>query len=142
MAQKITNYEFISITIPQNSTATRFQIPDQPQLRFVNLEALEVYTPGVVTQSILTKNALLSLANLQITYLVLYYDDKEALNRLPILALNKIASNSGTANPYVFQQNIFKGQRITWSKSYIETSAPYSGITSASFDVCLGVYYS
>jgi hypothetical protein len=142
MAQRIKNYEFIEVTIPQASTATRFNFPDQPQLRFVSLFGLEVYTPGVVTQSILSKNALLTLANLQTTFLVLYYNDKEALNQIPVLTLNRIASNSGTANPYVFQQNIFEGQQITWSKSYIETSVPYSGISSAAFSVCFGVYYA
>ena len=142
MALKIQNYEYISITIPQSSTQTRFNFPDQPQLRFVSLMGLEVYTPGTVTNDILTKNPLLTIANLQNTFLVLYYNDKEAMNRIPLMALNRIASNSGTANPYVFQQNIFAGQQITWSKSYIEAAAPYTGIGSSSFAVAFGVYYS
>lgn len=142
MALKIQNYEYISVTIPQSSTQTRFNFPDQPQLRFVSLLGLEVYTPGTVTTDILTKNPLLSIANLQNTFLVLYYNDKEAMNRIPLMALNRIASNSGTADPYVFQQNIFSGQQITWSKSYIEAAAPYSSITSSSFAVAFGVYYA
>ena len=139
---KVQNYEFIEVVVPQSSTGTRFYFPDQPQLRFVSLLNLVCYTADTITNSVLSGNALLSIANLKTTYLVLYYNDKEAMNRIPLMALNRIASNSGTANPYVFQQNIFAGQQITWSKSYIEAAAPYSGIGSSSFAVAFGVYYA
>jgi hypothetical protein len=139
---KVQQYEFIEVVIPQSSTATRFYFPDQPQLRFVSLLNLVCYTPGVVSASILSGNALLTLANLQKTYLVLYYNDKESVNRIPILELNRVATNSTTGEPYSFAITPFAGQQIQWSKSYIQTPSAYSGISSANFSVCLGVYYA
>jgi len=139
---KVQQYEFIEVVIPQSSTATRFAFPDQPQLRFVSLLNLVCYTPGVVSASVLSGNALLSLANLQKTYLVLYYNDKESVNRIPILELNRVATNSATGEPYSFAITPFAGQQIQWSKSYIQTPSAYSGISSANFSVCMGVYYA
>jgi hypothetical protein len=139
---KVQQYEFIEVVIPQSSTATRFYFPDQPQLRFVSLLNLVCYTPGVVSASILSGNALLTLANLQKTYLVLYYNDKESVNRIPILELNRVATNSATGEPYSFAITPFAGQQIQWSKSYIQTPSAYSAISSANFSVCLGVYYA
>ena len=139
---KVQNYEFIEVVVPQSSTATRFYFPDQPQLRFVSLLNLVCYTPNVVSSSILSGNSLLSVANLQKTYLVLYYNDKESVNRIPILELNRIASNSSSADPYAFAITPFAGQQIIWSKSYIQTPTAYSGISSANFSVLLGVYYA
>ena len=139
---KVQNYEFIEVVVPQSSTATRFYFPDQPQLRFVSLLNLVCYTPNVVSSSILSGNSLLSVANLQKTYLVLYYNDKESVNRIPILELNRIASNSSSADPYAFAITPFAGQQIVWSKSYIQTPTAYSSISSANFSVCLGVYYA
>lgn len=139
---KVQNYEFIEVVVPQSSTATRFNFPEQPQLRFVSLLNLVCYTPNVVSSSILSGNSLLSVANLQKTYLVLYYNDKESVNRIPILELNRIASNSSSADPYAFAITPFAGQQIIWSKSYIQTPTAYSSISSANFSVCLGVYYA
>lgn len=139
---KVQNYEFIEVVVPQSSTATRFYFPDQPQLRFVSMLNLVCYTPNVVTNSILSGNALLSLANLKLTYLVLYYNDKEAVNRIPILELNRIATNSASGDPYAFAITPFAGQQIIWSKSYIQTPTAYGSISGASYSVCLGVYYA
>jgi hypothetical protein len=139
---KVQNYEFIEVTIPQNSTATRFFFPDQPQLRFVSMLNLVCYTPSVVTNSILSGNAILPIADLQTTFLVLYYNDKESVNRIPVLELNRIASNSASGEPYSFAITPFAGQQIIWSKSYIQTPTSYSGIGSANFSVCFGVYYA
>jgi hypothetical protein len=103
---------------------------------------LVCYTPGVVTNSILSGNALLSLTNLKNTYLVLYYNDRESVNRIPVLELNRIATNSASGDPYAFAITPFAGQQIIWSKSYIQTPSAYSSIGSASFSCLFGVYYA
>ena len=139
---KVQNYDLVELVVAQSSTATKFFFPDQPNLRFVSLLNLVCYTPNVVTTSVLSGNALLSVANLQKTYLTLYYNDKEAVSKIPILELNRIASNSSSADPYAFAITPFAGQQIIWSKSYIQTPSAYSGISSASFSVLLGVYYA
>lgn len=141
MARSISNYELIECLIPQASTGTRFYFPDEPQLRFASMKGLEVYTPGVVSNSPLSGNALLAIADMQKTFLVLYYNDKEAVNRIPILALNRVASNSGTGNPYVFGLNQFDNPRVIWSKSYLVTPTAYTTISSANFSVVFGVHY-
>jgi hypothetical protein len=139
---KIQNYEFVEIIVPQSSTATKFYFNDQPQLRFVSLLNMSSYTPNVMTNSILSGNPLLSIANLKNTYLVLYANDKESINRIPVLELNRIASNSTSADPYAFQLNAFAGQKVTWSKSYIQTPVAYSSISASNYSVCFGVYYA
>lgn len=139
---KVNMYEFIEVPIQQNSTQTRFYFPDQPQLRFVSMLNLVCYTPDAVSNSILSGNPLLSLADLQTTYLVLYYNDKESVNRIPVLELNRIATNSAAGNPYSFAITPFAGQQVIWAKSYITTPTAYAGIGASNFSCCFGVYYA
>jgi len=138
---KVQNYEFLEIVIPASSTGTRFYAPDQPQLRFTSLLNLVCYTTDTISNSILSGNPLLSIANLQKTFLVLYYNDKESVNRIPVLELNRVVSNAATA-AFSFDITPFAGQQIIWAKSYIQTPTAYSSISASNFSVCLGVYYA
>ena len=138
---KVQNYEFIEAIVPANSTGTRFFFGDQPQLRFVSLLNLVCYTPDTITNSVLSGNAVLSLANLKTSFLVLYYNDRESVNRIPVLDLTRVVSNSATA-AFSFDITPFAGQQIIWAKSYIQTPVAYSSISSGNFSVCFGVYYA
>ena len=138
---KVQNYEFLEIVIPASSTGTRFYAPDQPQLRFTSLLNLVVYTTDTITNSILSGNPLLSIANMKNTYLVLYYNDKESVSRIPVLELNRVVSNAATA-AFSFDITPFAGQQIIWAKSYIQTPVAYSSISASNFSVCFGVYYA
>lgn len=138
---KVQNYEFIEVIIPQSSTGTRFYFADQPQLRFVSLLNLTCYTTDTISNSVLSGNALLSIANLQKTFLVLYYNDKESVNRIPVLELNHVASNAATA-AFNYDITPFAGQQIIWSKSFIQTPTAYGSISAANFSACFGVYYA
>jgi hypothetical protein len=138
---KIQNFQFVEFTVPQSSTGTKFMCPDQPQLRYTSLLNLVAYTTDSCTNSILSGNPLLSIANLKNTYLVLYANDKEAINRIPILALNSQATTTASSS-YVFNVAPFNGQQIIWAKSYIQTPVAYSSISASNFAVCLGVYYA
>ena len=124
----------------QSSTGTRFYVPDQPQLRFVSLLNLVCYTTDTITNSVLSGNTF-ETANLKNTYLVLYYNDKESVNRIPVLELNRVVSNSATA-AFSFDITPFAGQQIIWAKSYIQTPTAYSSISGSNFSVCFGVYYA
>ena len=145
--QKINKYEFIECIIPQSSTNTRFYFNDQPQLRFVSLNALECYNIFTVPNSILSGNANVSQANLLNGFLVLYYDDKESTNRIPLSLLNPVMSNvspttsaAATNFPSVFGVKSYNGQQVQWSKSYVQfVTAPNPGAINS---VCFGVYYS
>jgi hypothetical protein len=138
---KVQNYEFLEIVIPASSTGTRFYAPDQPQLRFSSLLNLVCYTTDTISNSILSGNPLLSIANLQKTFLVLYYNDKESVSRIPVLELNRVVSNAATA-AFSFDITPFAGQQIIWAKSYIQTPTAYSSISASNFSVCFGVYYA
>jgi hypothetical protein len=139
--QKVQNFEFIEIVVPQSSTGTRFYSNDQPQLRFVSLLNLVCYTTDTITNSVLSGNPLLSIANLKNTYLVLYYNDKESVNRLPVLSLNAQGTTTASSS-WVYDLTPFAGQQIVWSKSYIQSPVAYSSISASNFSVCFGVYYA
>jgi hypothetical protein len=102
---------------------------------------LVCYTTDTITNSVLSGNALLSTANLKTSFLVLYYNDKESVNRIPVLELNRVVSNSATA-AFSFDITPFAGQQIIWSKSYIQTPTAYSSISAGNFSICFGVYYA
>ena len=138
---KVQNYEFLEIVIPASSTGTRFYAPDQPQLRFTSLLNLVCYTTDTISNSILSGNPLLSIANLQKTFLVLYYNDKESVSKIPVLELNRVVSNAATA-AFSFDITPFAGQQIIWAKSYIQTPTAYGSISASNFSVCFGVYYA
>ena len=138
---KVQNYEFLEIVIPASSSGTRFYAPDQPQLRFTSLLNLVCYTTDTISNSVLSGNPLLSIANLQKTFLVLYYNDKESVNRIPVLELNRVVSNAATA-AFSFDITPFAGQQIIWAKSYIQTPTAYGSISASNFSVCFGVYYA
>ena len=138
---KVQNYEFLEIVIPASSSGTRFYAPDQPQLRFTSLLNLVCYTTDTISNSILSGNPLLSIANLQKTFLVLYYNDKESVSRIPVLELNRVVSNAATA-AFSFDITPFAGQQIIWAKSYIQTPTAYASISASNFSVCFGVYYA
>jgi len=143
---KITKYEFIECVIAANSTATRFYFNDQPSLRFVSLNQLEVYNINTVTSSILSGNGNISNTVMATGFLVLYYDDRESVNRIPLNLLNPVSSNVSPATlgaqsaPSVFGVKTFNGQQVQWSKSYIQFTATAS--TGSNTSVLVGVYYS
>lgn len=143
---KINKYEFIECTIPQSSSNTRFYFADQPQLRFVSLMALECYNIATVPTSILSGNSNIDQTNFLNGFLVLYYDDKEATNRIPLTLLNPVGTNVSPITPTnynypsVFGVKTYAGQQVQWSKSYVQfVSAPNPAAINS---VCFGVYYA
>jgi hypothetical protein len=145
---KINKYEFIECSIPQSSSNTRFYFADQPQLRFVSLMALECYNSATVPFSILSGNSNIDQVNFLNGFLVLYYDDKEATNRIPLTLLNPVGSNISPATlpnntlnfPSVFGVKTYAGQQVQWSKSYVQfVTAPNPAAINS---ICFGVYYA
>jgi hypothetical protein len=137
---KINNYEFIELVVPYQSGATRFQFPDQPQLRFVNMLNLTAYFNQMPNFSVLSNNELPAFPEFINASLVLYYNDKESVDRMPLISLNNNIYSSG-----IFDRAAFAGQTIVWAKSYLQFSNPittnwenYTGPIS----FCFGVYYA
>lgn len=142
---KVINYEYIELIVPQLATATRYYFPDQPQLRFVSLMALESYpemTTLGTTLSPLSGSKVIGVNDSLNAYLVLYYNDKESVNRLPYSQLNRTFNNGFSSQASVFQSYPFAGQQIIWAKSYIQFSTAPTGNAAAQFSIPLGVYWA
>ena len=129
-------YELVEITVVSGSSGTRFNIPDQPKLRFTKLQGAESYNATDLTASP-TGITPVSAANFKNSYLVLYNNGGEYLNRIPLIRLHQVTNGT---DAYVRTLMQFQGQQIAWEKSYILTG---SSITAASsFSFLLGVYYT
>lgn len=140
-------YELLEIQIPANSTQTKFNIPDQPQLRTdqdadVIIQAISVYDILGVNPS--PNNVVVaSLAQIIQTYLTLYVDGEESIYRIPLNALHIMAGEAGAgAAPFVWELFKFKNLQVDWTKSYFSTGTPYTPLGAfATFSFLLGVHY-
>lgn len=133
---RIEKFEFVEIYVPSGSTATRWSFPDLPKLRYAALLAMEVYTVTAVTACPSSRPPL-SLANYQKAFVTLYADERQDIYRVPLVALNRIQAGS---DPFVRALSVFKGQKITWDKSYVE----FTTLTAPAADssIAFGVYYA
>jgi hypothetical protein len=143
MAKKIIRHELVSVTIPALSTATRFNIPDLPNLRNVHLWGVQVYTVDQVFTDINTGNAVLPhTAVLHNSFLTLVnYGGKEFLKQAPSIMFNTIQANLNTSTNWnELDTKSFSGQKVNFPKSYIEFSAPPAAATNKVY--LFSVYYS
>jgi len=145
MSKKIIRHEMVSITIPANSTQTRFQIPDLPNLRNVLTFGLEVYTINSIAKDIISQNPVLPhTAVLHNSFMTLVnYGGKEFLKQAPSIIFNTLQANASTSTNWTeMDVKSLVGQRVNYPKSFIEfTTAP--GLAIA-FDQAFifSVYYS
>lgn len=133
---RLEKFEFVEILVTSGSTATRWSFPDLPKLRYASLLAMETYTPDMITFAI-SGRALISVANMQKAYLTLYADERQDIYRVPLLSLNRTQAST---NPFVRALTLFKGQKITWDKSYVE----FTTLTAPGADqsIAFGVQYA
>jgi hypothetical protein len=140
-------FDLLEINIPANSTANKFPIPDQPQLRSdadqcTIIQAIETYCIFDVP---LSPNAVALPTDVQLqqTYLTLYILGEESIYRIPLINLRNVASvvNTGGAPiPFKFEMQKFKNKEVDWTKSYFSTPVNY-GAVFATFSFLLGVHY-
>jgi hypothetical protein len=142
--QATKRYELIELQIPLNSTATRFNIPDQPQLRTdqdadIAIQGIETFD---ITGVPLSPNnvPVATLAFLQQTYLTLYVEGEESLYRIPLIQIKRIANESATS-PYQWTLQKLKNVQVDWTKSYVFTPAAYGAGVFASFSFLFGLHY-
>lgn len=138
-------YEMIETQIPANSTATRFNFSDQPQLRTdqtqdVAIQGLETYT---VTDVPLSPNnvAISSAVNLKSTYLVLYVNGEESIYRVPMISLHTMNNLADPFNNAETMAPAMDNLLVDWTKSYYFTPTAYGGGVFATFSILLGVTY-
>lgn len=134
MAFKSQKFEFVEVIVPAGITATRFNFPDLPKLRYTALLAMESYTANDI-QSTPTGNTPISFGDMQNAFLVLYADERQDLYRIPLITLHRTQNSANEA----FVRSLFEfvGQKITWDKSFIEFGVAPTGQISIPF----GVYY-
>jgi hypothetical protein len=133
---RIEKFEFVEIYVPSGSTATRWAFPDLPKLRYTALLAMEYYSVSAIPNAP-SGRALISVANAQKAYLTLYADERQDIYRVPLYSMNRIQAST---DPFVRPLSLFKGQKITWDKSYVE----FTTLTAPGADqsICFGVYYA
>lgn len=141
--RKIIRHELVTVNIPANSTLTRFNMPDLPNLRNVHLLGLQVYHIDEVAIDIISRNSVCShTVVLHQSYLTLVnYGGKEFLKQSPAITFNTI-NNNAVAGTNWNEQDIksFIGQKVNYPKSFIEfTSPPALAVDTA---YIFSVYYS
>lgn len=143
MAKKIIRHELVEIVIPANSTLSRFNFPDIPNLRNSHIWGLQVFNTSQVTKSVLSQNTLVSETLVQkSSYITLVnYGGKEFLKQAPAIIFNTSQSDLGTsANQHELDFKSFVGQKVNFPKSYIEFTATASTASDTSY--LLSIYYS
>ena len=141
MAFKTLKFEFTEVVVPAGSTATRFNFPDLPKLRYTSLQALETWVGGKVGDLSLTpnNNPIFDISIINQSYLVLYLNERQDVYRVPLITLHR--TQTGTENvPFVRSLFEFTGQKVTWDKSYIEVAQSITPLVQTSF--AFGIYYA
>jgi len=144
MAKKIVRHEFVSINIPANSTLTRFNIPDLPNLRNVHTFGIQVYSSEQLTTDIISQNAVVSPTTLYTSYVTLVnYGGKEFLKQSPSATFQTLVRNSNADAIKSQYEQDFKaliGQRVNYPKSFVEFTAPPATAVDTAF--VFSVYYT
>jgi hypothetical protein len=138
MAKKIIRHELVEVVIPSGSTATRFVIPDLPNLRNVHIFGLQAYSNNNVPKGIQTQNAVITPAVLETAFLTLVnYGGKEFLKQAPAVMFQTLYKQTNIAGgqeipTYETDVKAFVGQRVNYPKSFVEFSAPpaIAGVTT------------
>ena len=141
--QKIIRHEWVEIVVPANSTLTRFQFPDLPNLRNVLLLGIKVYDTNMLNASINNQLPLLSHTNvLQKSYITLVnYGGKEFLKQAPSLMFNTTSFNlNASTNLYETYAKEFAGQRVNWPKSYVQLTSAAGNVVDQT--IAFSVFYS
>ena len=145
MAKKIIRHEMVSINIPANSTLTRFNIPDLPNLRNVHLFGVQVYNDSEIAKDIISGNPVLSEAVVNETSFItlVNYGGKEFLKQAPSVMFDTIYKFGGLGDKGKLTENdhkSFVGQKVNYPKSFVEFTSPPSTLIDQAF--IFSVYYS
>lgn len=143
MAKQIIRHELVDINITANSSLTRYQFPDIPNLRNSMIWGLQVYNIDELAKSPISQQTLLSSNKvLNTSFITLVnYGGKEFLKQAPSVLFNTISFNNTSSTNY-FESDIksFVGQKVNYPKSFIEFTTAPSSSTNLSFLV--SIYYS
>ena len=145
MAKKIIRHEMVSINIPANSTLTRFNIPDLPNLRNVHLFGVQTWNSTEITKDIISGNPVCTediVSNTSFITLV-NYGGKEFLKQAPAVMFDTVLKQKGGADKFLlteYDHKSFVGQKVNYPKSFVEfTEPPATNVDTA---YVFSVYYS
>jgi hypothetical protein len=145
MAKKIIRHELVSISIPANSSLTKFLVPDLPNLREVLTFGIQVYTVDEVAIDIISRNPVTSHTNVLHNSFMTFvnYGGKEFLKQAPAIMFNTVNQSLSTVAGTNWNEMDFKsliGQKINFPKSYIEFATPPATTVDTAY--IFSVYYS
>lgn len=133
-------HELFEIIIPAASAATRFQFPDNQNLRNTKLKGLQIYTDNEVKISVLSSQNVITPSVLGYCFVTLQtYDGREVIKQIPIINLSS-NGGFGVANISNLGFAQFRNLKINWPKSYIEFSTPQSDPVN-DLSVLFSAYY-
>lgn len=136
--KKISKHEFVEVIIPANSTSTRINIPDQPNLRHTRLTGIQVYTEASMDESILSGETPPTAAQLKKMFLTLIdYGSFEFLKFAPMGIFQTIQNVADANIDRDFKS--FKGQEVNYPKSFISLSSALGNVNDVA--VVFSVYY-
>lgn len=141
--RKLIRHEMVSITLPANSTQTRYNIPDLPNLRNVHILGLQVYTVDSVSVDIISQLPVTSHTNVlhRSFFTLVNYGGKEFLKQAPSILFNTSSANLNVStNWYESNPLGFVGQKVNYPKSFIEFTTAPAIATNTAF--IFSVFYS
>lgn len=138
-------FELVELVIPANSTGTKFQYPDIPQLRDdptqdIIIRSLRTYIEESMPFSP-QGNPVATSAQVTNSFLVLYVENEESVHQIPLGQLNTLF---GTGGPVQFEETEMQDLKVDWNKSYIQMAVaptPSGGPANTQFSIMLGVGY-
>jgi len=139
--RRVVNSELIQVIIPAGTTRTKFQLPDQQNLRNVKLMGIVAYTLSEVPVSIIGLGGLVSLAQLKSCFLTLQaYNGENFSWQVPLIALRNMGDGLTTMQS---SPRVFNNQRVNYPKSYIEIAdiSIFPPIGTPDVVVLLEVFY-
>lgn len=146
--RKLYRSQLVELIIPPNTGApkTTFYFPDIPNLRNTYLYHIKAYTASDIPASILSKEALISDDIARSLFISLQgYNGKLFCSQKPIITLktgNTTRIDADGTFLYETQPVNFTGQKVNWSKSYIELANPALIGAVNTFSVLFKIYYS
>jgi hypothetical protein len=137
-------HELVEVVIPAGSTASRYYLPDLPNLRNVHIWNIETYTNLEVPKSIISGNNVIASDLFRSCFLSLQtYNGKNFLYQRPILTFKTIQTTGDSAIlTCEFYNKSFVGQKVNYPKSYIEIANPALISSNENQSILLSVEYS
>ena len=118
------------------------QLPDSQQLRSdqdqtIIVKAIQVTSPEVLTNGVISGLATSPVTEMQKISLVLYSMGWERVHYLPLLRMNDVSTPGGAAPHRYYGTRFNDLQKVDWPKSFFKYSGGTGGVVSADTPYCI-----